>query len=171
MRLAKREKYSLIAAGCLIMGFLLVQYLIIPFFQTREHLQKGILVKEESLREMINLAQEYKSLQAGSQRVKNLLASRKKGFTLFTFLERAASDTGIKDHIKYMKPSVIRELGRAEESIVEIKLEQVTLKQLVDYLYRIERPQEAIAVKRISIKEASNKEGYLEVVLQTVTYR
>ena len=171
MRLAKREKYSLIVAGCLIAAFFTVQYLAVPFFETRGRLEKGIRVKEASLQEIIELAREYKSLQAGSRRIKRLLVARKKGFTLFTFLERAAADAEIKDHIKYMKPSVIRRTGGAEESIVEMKLEKVTLEQLVGYLYRVERPQKAIAVKRISIKEASSDKGYLEVVLQAVTYR
>jgi len=171
MRLAKREKYSLIVGCCLIAAFFAIQFLVGPFFEERNRLQKGIRVKEASLQEIIELAQEYKSLQAGSHRIKRLLAAREKGFTLFTFLERAASDARIKDHIKYMKPSVIRGTGPAAESIVEMKLERITLNQLVGYLHRIELPDKAIAVKRISIKENTRDKGYLEAVLQAVTYR
>ena len=55
--------------------------------------------------------------------------------------------------------------------MVEIKLEAITLKQLVDYLYRVELPESAICIKRISIKENKRESGYIDAVLQVVTFR
>ena len=50
-----------------------------------------------------------------------------------------------------------------------MKLEGVTLKQLVGYLYHIESPEDAISIKRLSIKENKKKSGYVDVVLKVLT--
>ena len=100
MRLARREKYFIAAAICFIIIFFLFQFLISPFFEKRERLEKGILAKGEELKEMAALIQEYQSLEMNSQGIDRLLAGRKKGFTLFSFLEQEAGMAQIKDHIK-----------------------------------------------------------------------
>ena len=90
---------------------------------------------------------------------------------LFSFLEKSAGDAELKGHIKYMKPSTAQSAGPYRESKVEMKLEQVTLKQLVDYLYRIESPEKLISIKRISIKENKGESGYIDAVLQVLTFQ
>ena len=170
MKLAKREKYFVTIAACAIALFLIVQYLIMPFFAKRDRLQKGIKLKEAGLAEMVKLSAEYKSLQEGSQSMEQLIARREKGFTLFTFLERAAGEVGVKERIKYMKPSTSKGTGPYKESMVEMKLEGITLAQLAGYLHRVELPQKAIIIKRISVKENVREAGSLEAVVQALTY-
>jgi general secretion pathway protein M len=170
MKLAKREKYLVSIAACVIGIFFVVQYLIAPFFEKREQLQKGIVSKQVGLAEIVQLSAEYKSLQKGSQGMEQLIARREKGFTLFTFLEKAAGEVGVKENIKYMKPSTSRGTGPYKESMVEMKLEGITLAQLAGYLHRVELPQKAVIIKRISVKENVREAGSLEAVLQAVTY-
>ncbi len=57
-----------------------------------------------------------------------------------------------------------------QESIVEMKLQQISLKQLVDFLKLIESPEKVVSVKRISIQESGKEKGLLEVILQIVTF-
>ena len=170
MKLAKREKYFVTIAACAIALFFIVQYPIMPFFAKRDRLQKGIKLKEAGLAEMVKLSAEYKSLQEGSQSMEQLIARREKGFTLFTFLERAAGEVGVKERIKYMKPSTSKGTGPYKESMVEMKLEGITLAQLAGYLHRVELPQKAIIIKRISVKENVREAGSLEAVVQALTY-
>ena len=170
MKLAKREKYFVTIAACAIALFFIVQYPIMPFFAKRDRLQKGIKLKEAGLAEMVKLSAEYKSLQEGSQSMEQLIARREKGFTLFTFLERAAGEVGVKERIKYMKPSTSKGTGPYKESMVEMKLEGITLAQLAGYLHRVELPQKAIIIKRISVKENAREAGSLEAVVQALTY-
>ena len=81
----------------------------------------------------------------------------------------AAGAAEVKEHIKYMKPSTSKGSGPYKESMVEIKLETVTMKQLVGYLHRIESPKNVTSIKRISIKGNKKEPGYLDVVLQVLT--
>ena len=171
MRLAKREKSFVVLAACAIVIFFLFQFLIFPFFDKRERLQRGIKAKRAGLKEIMTLSAEYGAYKKGSQGIKQLLSSRQKDFTLFRFLERTAGEAGVKENIKYMKPSVSKSTGPYKELMVEMKLEAITLNQLTQYLYRIESPENLITVKRISVKENKKEAGYLDAVLQALTFQ
>ncbi|RLB87262.1 MAG: hypothetical protein DRH50_17105, partial [Deltaproteobacteria bacterium] len=77
----------------------------------------------------------------------------------------------VKPYIKYMKPSTVQGTGPYKESMVEMKLEAITLQELVGYLYRIESPDNQVKVKRISMSENKKEKGYLDAILQVLTYQ
>jgi general secretion pathway protein M len=169
MKLAKREKYLVALAGGALVVFMVFQFLVFPFFDEKDRLDKGIQIKEDALKQMMVLSARYKAHQSGSESIQDLLSRREKGFTLFSFLDQAAGQAGVKEYIKYMKPSTSEGTGPYTESMVEMKLEGITLKQLVEYLFRIESPKDLVTVKRISIKENKRESGYLDAVLQVLT--
>lgn len=171
VKLAKREKYLVSLAACAVAIFLLFQLLVFPFFEERKRIQRGIRAKEEGLKEIVRLGAEYRVHKKGFQDIKQILAKRKTGFTLFSFLEKEAGDAELKGHIKYMKPSNPQNTGPYKESMIEMKLEGITLNQLVGYLYRIESPENIIGIKRISIKENKKESGYLDAILQVLTFQ
>jgi general secretion pathway protein M len=169
MKLARREKYFVLVALFFIATFLLFQFLIFPFFETRERVKRGVRAKEGALKEMIRLTSEYQRYRRGSQSIGQLIASRRRGFTLFSFLEMAAGEAEVKTYIKYMKPSTSAGTGPYKESLVEMKLEAISLPQLIGYLYRIESPSSLVSIKRVSIKENKKSSGYLDAILQVMT--
>jgi general secretion pathway protein M len=171
MKLAKREKYLVMLAGCAIAFFLVFQFVIFPFLDERKRMRRSIAAKQESFKEVLRLRGEYEVQKKGFQGIKQILSKRKAGFTLFSFLEKSAGEAELKGHIKYMKPSTTQSTGPYKESTVEMKLEQITLKQLVDYLYRVESPESLISIKRISIKENKGESGYLDAVFQVFTFQ
>ena len=171
MKFARREKYFVSAAAAFIAILFLFQFFIFPFFEARRRVQRGVSAKEDGLKEIIQLRSEYNRYRRSSQGIKQVISQRRKGFTLFSFLENKAGDADIKTYIKYMKPSISTGTGPYEESLVEMKLEEITLQQLINYLYRIESPDNVVSIKRISIKENKKKSGGLDAILQIVTFR
>ena len=171
MKFARREKYFISAAAVFIGIFCLFQFLIFPFFEARRRVQRGVSAKEDGLKEIIQLNSEYNRYRKSSRGIQQVIAKRRKGFTLFSFLENKAGEAGIKTYIKYMKPSVSTGTGPYKESMVEMKLDEITLHQLINYLYRIESPDDVVSIKRISIKENKKKSGRLDAILQIVTFR
>lgn len=169
MKLAKREKYFIGLGGAALGIFFVTQLLVFPLLDGRKRLLRGVEAKEAGLKEMMLMQAEYQNYQNGSQGIEKFLENRRRGFTLFSFLEQAAGAAEVKDHIKYMKPSTSKGSGPYKESMVEIKLETITMKQLVGYLNRIESPQNVTSIKRISIKGNKKEPGYLDVVLQVLT--
>lgn len=170
MQLAKREKYLIILAVFVIIAALVIQFAVMPFVDKRAQYANNVTGKQRSLQEMAGLRQEYLALQQDSDILAQRLAGRSKNFTLFSFLEKAAGDTGIKDNIKYMKPSASTGKGPFKESLVEMKLEKITLGQMVGYLKRIESPSELVSIKRISIQTNKKEDQYLDAILQVLTF-
>jgi general secretion pathway protein M len=171
MRLARRERYLVSVAACCIAIFLVFQFLIFPFFENRRRIQRGLKAKEKGLEEIVKLRADYQTYYKGSQGIQQALTKRKEGFTLFSFLEKAAGEAEVKARIKYMKPSTSSGTGPYKESMVEMKLEAITLPQLVGYLYRIESPDDLVNIKRISISENKKEQGYLDAILQVITFQ
>jgi len=169
MKLGKREKLSVSVGGGFIALFLIAQFIAFPFLDKRDALKRGIEAKWSGLKEIRMLKAEYEAYRKGAEGIKNHLSRRQTGFTLFSFLEQAAGRAGVKDHIKYMKPSDAPKDGRLKESMVEMKLDGINLKQLVDYLYLIESPEQVVSIKRLSITDAKGAAGYLDAVMQVLT--
>lgn len=171
MKLARREKYFVLFALCFISVFLLFTLVIGPFFENRDRMQMEVEKKEKQLEEMALLSAEYASLRDDTQRIERVLAKRKTGFTLFSYLENAAGKAQIKDHIEYMKPSTSKGNESYKESLIELRLETLNLKDLISYLYLIEDPENLIMVKRLSVKGNTKEPGYLDAVMQVMTYQ
>ena len=170
MKLARREKFLVLIAACSVAIFCILQFLVFPFFDKRRRMQRGITTKEQGLKEIVRLGSELGAYQKGSRGVQQSLAGRK-GFTLFSFLEKAAGEAEVKARIKYMKPSSSSGTGPFKESMVEMKLEAITLQELVGYLYRIESPDDLVNIKRISVSENKKEQGYLDSILQVITFQ
>ena len=133
MVLAKREKYVVSAAACLIALFLLINFLILPFLKEKDRLSKGIALKEAELGEIAALSSEYQKYREEAAEMDRIMSERGNGFTLMSYLDRAAGEAAVKGQIKYMNPSKSssRETGAREESGVEIKVEGINTDQLV----------------------------------------
>ncbi len=170
MQLAKREKYLISLAAVVIIMALVVQLAIMPFVDRRERYDDNLAVLQKNLQEMVGLRQEYLELQQGSDILGQRLARRTKSFTLFSFLEKAAGEAGVKENIKYMKPSASTGKGLFKESLVEMKLERITLGQMVGYLQLIESPDMLVSIKRISIQSNKKETQYLDAILQVLTF-
>jgi general secretion pathway protein M len=52
-----------------------------------------------------------------------------------------------------------------------MRLDAITLQQLVGYLYRVESPDKLVILKRISIQENKRQAGYLDAILQVMTFQ
>lgn len=168
--LSLRERVILITGAFIIVGIILFQFVISPYLAAKSRLLRSIQTKERELVEIKLLKQEYSELRIEEGGIKANLAKRAKGFTLFTFIDQQAENAKVKPQITYMKPSVIEAEGDLDESIVELKLQEVTLEQLVKFLQLTESEKNVVSIKRLSIQTSAKKQGYIDVILQIVTF-
>ncbi len=169
-RLTKRERYYVSAGAILVIFIIILQFVLFPFLGEKKKIKLSIQTKEQTLKELVSLSSEYMALKDNSVDIEKTLARRSGNFTLFSFLEKQAGRSGVKPNIKYMKPSTSTNPESYKESTVEMKLENVTLEQLVEYLYLVESPENLVGIKRISIKQSRGSPEYLTVLIQLVTY-
>jgi len=170
MQLAKREKYLIFLAVIVIFLALVIELAVMPFVEKRDQYATNVKTKQVNLQEMVQLRQEYLALQQDADTLAQRLAGRQKSFTLFSYLEKAAGEAGVKEKIKYMKPSASSGKGPFKESLVEMKLEKITLRQMVGYLKLIESPAMLVSIKRISVQSNKKETQYLDAILQVLTF-
>lgn len=169
--LSRREKKIILIAGLVLFALLLDQLLISPLRDWRNRLDRSIAVKTENLGEMQALAARYRELRSSNEGAATALAVRREGFTLFAFLERVAGETGLKRNIASMKP------GNAEDrntgvrfSLVEMRLEDVSMMDLTRLLFHLENAPENIQIRSLSItRKAGREPATLSVVLNAQT--
>ena len=166
--LAKREKNFVIGAVCFLAIFFLFQLIIFPFFEKKDRMQKGIIENEIDLEDIIRLSGEHEAYKGDSQGIEQVLGRRKRGFTLRTFLQEKANEAGVI--IGRINEFPSKDTGQFVESTMEVRLEAVTLKQLKEYLYRIESPEDLVSVPTISIKQNKKEPGYHDVTLRALTF-
>lgn len=153
------------------MALLAVQFALLPFWEAKKTLHQAIKTREKTLGEMAFLAAEYRTIKKHAENIQQVLARRPQDFTLFSYMERIAGEAGVKPSIKYINASKGAVSGPYEEVPVEMKLEKITLKQLADFLYLLESPQELIMVKRIAIAKMKEMPEYLTAQIQAVTFQ
>ncbi|PIP36928.1 MAG: hypothetical protein COX20_03110 [Desulfobacterales bacterium CG23_combo_of_CG06-09_8_20_14_all_52_9] len=170
LNLTPRERLGIGAAIGAIFLFLVLKLLIFPFWDARHRMQRNISSKQAMVQEMQKLQGEYRIAADRSKTVSKRMDGRRKGFTLFSFMEDAAGKSGIKSKIAYMKPSVqsIKD-STLKQSSIEMKLESITSEELVDYLYNIETRDPLIFVRRLSLFKSSGSDGSIQAVLQVET--
>jgi general secretion pathway protein M len=171
LKLTSREKYYVAGGLSLLVLFLVIEFALVPFLNAKDQARRSVAANERILKEMHALSSEYRALQGGSLDIKTALARRPGDFTLFSFLESEAGKAGVKSNIKYMKPSTSVDTGPYTESSVEMKLENITLKQLVEYLHLVESRKYLVSVKRISVKQTTGAEEYLTALIHLITYQ
>jgi general secretion pathway protein M len=170
LNLNKREKLAVYAAGVFIAFFIFNQFIISPVFEKRNELRDRLDAKKNIVTEMNKLQEEYFSIQKKAEISRQGFARRPQGFTLFSFLDKLAGETGVKKRISYMKPSSVVEEGSGVKlSRVEMKLQEINVNDLVSYLYGIENSPNMAVVRRLSITKAGQGEGLLSAVIQVET--
>lgn len=168
-KLDSRERWVLFGGIGFVLCFLVLQLVIVPVLDARSNLEKSIARKKQELTKIRALQQEYHTLKSEEGTIQARINQRGAGFTLFTFLDRQANEAKVKKQIKYMKPSTV-DGDELNEAMVEMKLQQITLSALVDFIRLVESEENVVFIRRFSIQESGDRQGYFDSILQIVTF-
>ena len=169
-RLERREKWFLGGGIGFVGCFILVQLVVVPFFEAKNTLEKAILRKESDVLMIAQLSEEYFALKQEEGGIQIGIDRRSEGFSLFTYLDQQAELSQVKKQISSMKPSLIEGDGLLNEAVVEVNMQRVNLQSLVDFLLLVESSENVVFVRRISIQESGRKQGLLDAIMQIVTF-
>jgi general secretion pathway protein M len=168
-QLNQREKLVVVIGGGAVFLFVVIQFILFPLTDGRSKLTKRLHSREQAVAEMRILQERYQKFtqQAGS--LTTQLAQREPDFSLFSFLEKKAADSEVKEHIAYMKPSESTENEQFKQSQVEMKLQAISLKKLVTFLEHAESPEQLVGIDKVTIQDNTKEVGTLDVTLQMVS--
>ena len=170
-QLTKRQKYTVIAGLVFVAAALLIQFAVFPYFDARQRVRNAIAGSEKTLRELATLGAEYGVLRQRSEEIRRVIERRPPGFALFSYLEKRASDVGVKTNIKSINPLKSAPEGAYEEDAVEMRLEKLTMKQLTDFLYLVESREDLVRIRKMSVGKMKESPEYLSVSIQVFTYQ
>ena len=163
-RLGKREKV-MVGGGSLLVLIILIYVLIVsPFIKRIARLEELVDAKKVELREMMILKEQFLQAQDRVKKIKPLPPK----FSLLSHLETLARKSNVK--IDSIRPGPTKKSGSYKETLIDVKIERITLDQLVEFLYKIEISGDyPLKVKKIHIKPTYKNPQYLEVSFQIVS--
>lgn len=168
-RLTPRERVVVLGGAAVATLFFLVAYVFVPLVERHEVLDRGIRQQSEALTELAALRGEYLALK-GRVDTQAARLARQQDFSLLSFLEETALRFQLRQHIAYMKPRFSPIDDQRREVAVEMKLENVALRQAIRYLASLEESPYLIWTKRLQIKKRFADPHLLDVILVVATY-
>jgi len=162
--LSNKEKRT-IRTAALVLSLLLFLFLIIlPLKERRDFYRSRMERSGKTLEKVAAMSARYRELRSHMAGLQRSTKTEIGDFTLFSFLDKAASDSDIKDNIKSMKPSV-QSRESYTESTVLVELEDVGLKPLVNYLHRIESSGHNLRIGKVDIQPRYSNPDQIKVTL------
>jgi type II secretory pathway component PulM len=152
-RLSSRERtlVGLASGALLVIGL----YTLIwqPLEDGRALLGRRIQTKQRELVEMQQMREDYLDLLTKFELRQGIINKADAKFSLFPHIEATVGQVVGRDHISSMNPQNKEIAGAYREESVEIKLSAVSLQQLVELMYKIEKGQQPMRFTRLQVKK------------------
>lgn len=146
-----RERLFLVGGGAALVLFLIFKLALDPLMKYSADLDRQMVTARRQLADLRTMQQEYQRQKSVADTINSQL-KRQQNFAIFSRLEELAGQTGIRSKILHMKPTVTTPSEVYSEESVEVKMEGVTLEQLVRYLHSVESSPQLLKIKRLEIK-------------------
>jgi type II secretory pathway component PulM len=167
-KLEKKQRYMVVAAAAFVFFALVLELVIFPFGEAVTKAKRQVAANQIKLEEMIQLDAEFARHRYRMAQIKQVMSTRTSEFSLFSYLEKKAIQARVKGNIKQMNASRGMRSSFFEETLVDLRLEKITVKQLAEFLSSVESPAELVRIKRIAVSKAKGSPEYLSVQMQIV---
>lgn len=164
-KLDEKQRYLVAGAGALVLIALILELAVFPFWAAKTKLAKSIQSNQKKLNEMTVLDAEFTAQEGAMAKLSSAMSARGADFTLFAYLEKKATQANVRGRIKQMNSSKGIQSTSMEESLIDMKLEKITVKQLTDFLYYVESPADLVSVKKITVNKMKESPEYLNAQL------
>ena len=166
IRLTHREKSLVVAVVVLISAWLLFAFAVKPAIERTETLTRVIAEKQDELQKLRTRSNEYIFLRDSLSNLHTKVASQEQEFELLPFLESLIRECGLVKKVATMKQHVSQLEPKYYETIVEIRLESLKLRQLVDFFWKVESSEVLARIKSLYIKKNLTNTDLLDSVVE-----
>jgi len=170
-KLGSRERLIVLGGAGVVVAVLLVQFVILPFWEERTRVAKALEAQEKLLGEMHAQLADYRLIKRDMDVIQRALASRPPGFTLYGFVDRKAREAGVRSNVRAINPSRGVSAGAYEEVLADVSLERVTLRQLVQFLHKADSPRDAVRIRKLTVRKSLESPEYLTATVQLASYQ
>jgi len=171
VRLANRERYFVAGLAILIAAWLLFTRGIKPAFERIDTLNRVIPDGQKTVQALQEKSKQYLTLLAALNDYKAKAALQEKQFEPLAFLESMTKEAGWAKKVAAMKQDVLPLDANYHQIIVEIKMENLTLNELVEFLVKIKSSKRFLQVKSLYTKKNTANPDFLDAVIQISTLK
>ena len=161
-RLDERERIIVLAGIVILAGILIWLVLLNPYLGAMQNLDRRIDGQRHNLERVATLGQEIDQLR---QQLAGIESQRRSGRPLFSQVENLTKQMGVRDQLLSMRPQPDSVQGGFRQQTVEIRLERVTLSQLVGFLHAAEHRSHGIQVRSLRVRPRFDDRSRLDVNL------
>jgi general secretion pathway protein M len=153
-RLSRRERLALLVGAIVLMGFGLwgLSNLFQWYRDRTQNLDRLIEQKQEDRITLVRLRHEHGQLNEEIQKLEERINRDQDNFSLLSFLESTSDKLAMRSHITNMRPQPSSDVDGYKEVGVEIKMDNVTLDQIIRLLSSIETAPHLIRIKRLRLQ-------------------
>jgi len=166
IRLTRRER--LLAGGLVIFiaAWSLFTAGVKPALARIETLNRVIFQKQQELEKLRARSKEYIFIRDSLENLRTKIASQQKTFELLPFLESLIEECGLAENLVTMRQQVLPIDSNYSGTIVEVRLEKLSLSNLVDFLGKLESSEVLARTKSLYIKRNATNKDLLDSVLE-----
>jgi type II secretory pathway component PulM len=166
IRLARREKKLAIGLGVFVVLWSFYSIAINPALERIETLNRVISEKKQELKKIRAISKEYAFLNRSLGGFHTQAVSGQDTFQLLPFLESLINECGIAKNVETMKRQVLTLDSNHSEIVVEVRLGNLSIGQLVNFLGKIESSQTRSRTKSVYVKRSMTNKNLLDSVLE-----
>ena len=167
---SQRERIVVAAGGTVVAAVLAFLLVIDPLMATIDKLDRQAKRKAKDSQELALVAQEYVVKQARIAKLEQRMPNPPAQFSLLAFMEEATTTAQIRDRIVGMQPQAPIVVQGYQETSVDLRLDGVTLPQLLALLVAIEQAPYDVQVHHLQMKPKYDNPVNLDATLRIVTY-
>ncbi|MBF0467513.1 MAG: hypothetical protein HQK61_01280 [Desulfamplus sp.] len=167
--LSRRERNMVMLSLLSIVLFIVVQFIFFPAIDRRQELVRQLKAKKDAFKQMTELETRYSEIQASMMTLRKMVMTRDKSFTLFSFIDKLAQESNVKDNVAYIKPSTRKsESSNLLFSNVKVRIDSIVMQQAVDFIYKIESSDSMVHIRSFSLSK-SGDDNRLSAIIETET--
>ena len=144
----------------------LFTFVIDPIRERAANLDRRLVTAGRQLAELRTLSDDYRRQKRVIDRMDARLRRQRRNFAIFSYLEQVAGQAGVQDKIQSMNTLASPPNTEYKEESVEVRMEGVTLQQLVEYLHRVENSPQILRIKRLQVGPTRENRQLLSVRLR-----
>ena len=167
---SQRERIIVAGGGAVVTAVLVFLLVIDPLMASIDKLDRQALRKAKDSQELALVAQEYVIKQARLAKLEQRMPIPPAQFSLLAFMEEATTTAQIRDRIAGMQPQAPIVVQGYQETAVDLRLDGVTLPQLLALLMAIQQAPYDVQVQHLQMKPKYDNPVNLDATLKIVTY-
>lgn len=167
---SQRERIIVVSGGAVVAAALAFILVVDPLMASIDKLDRQARRKAKDSQELALVAQEYVAKQARIAKLEQRMPSPPAQFSLLAFMEEATTTAQIRDRIVGMQPQAPLVVQGYQETSVDLRLDGVTLPQILALLVAIEQAPYQVQVHHLQMKPKYDNPVNLDATLKIVTY-